>query len=69
MIPGENGYDFEDQDQFRQGLDRIFADPAWLPQAAERSAQVASRFGKEAFGESVEAVYELVLQDGMEEMS
>ena len=69
MIPGENGYDFEDQDQFRQGLDRIFADPAWLPQAAERSAQVASRFGKEAFGESVEAVYELALQDGMEEMS
>lgn len=62
MIRGENGYDFTDEAQFRQGLDAIIRDEAWLQQARACSERIAARYGKEAFGQSVEEVYRLVYQ-------
>lgn len=59
MVPGENGYDFVDEDQFRQGLEKILEDPQWLQKAGECSERVAARFGKEAFGAAAEDVYRL----------
>lgn len=62
MIRGENGYDFTDEAQFRQGLDAILRDEAWLRQAGQCSERIAARYGKDAFGDAVEEVYQLVCQ-------
>lgn len=63
MIPGENGYDYEDQEGFTQGLAAILADDQWRRTASKRSRQIAASFGKDAFGMAVEGIYESVLQD------
>lgn len=58
MVVGENGYDFEDVEGFRQGLEAIMQDDAWRAKAGKRSEQIAAAYSEEAFGASVEAVYE-----------
>lgn len=62
MVRGENGYDYTDFEEFRQGLDAILADPQWRSAAGERSRQIAASFGKDAFGSAVEDIYEDLLQ-------
>ena len=61
MVQGENGFDYTDAEGFTQGLDAMLADYQWRQQAGERSCQIASSFGKNAFGAAVEGVYESVL--------
>ena len=61
MVRGENGYDYTDEEGFRQGLAAIVADYRWCAAAGERSRQIASSFGKDAFGSAVENIYENVL--------
>ena len=67
VIPGENGYMFTNAEEFRQGLDDIFADEGWLGRASHHSRTVAARFDKEAFGAAVEKVYKTVCQTSMQE--
>jgi 1,2-diacylglycerol 3-alpha-glucosyltransferase len=61
MVQGENGFDYTDAEGFTQGLDAMLEDSQWRRQASERSCQIASSFGKNAFGAAVEGVYESVL--------
>ncbi len=63
LIPGENGYTFTNEAQFRSGLTAIVSDPAWRAAAGERSRQIAAGFDKEAFGDHVEAIYEDVIKE------
>jgi 1,2-diacylglycerol 3-alpha-glucosyltransferase len=63
MLVGENGYDYEDQEGFRKGLEAIASDPDWRKTAAEHSRRIAEAFSKDAFGDAVETVYENVLQE------
>lgn len=63
MVQGENGYDYTDAAGFRQGLEAILSDEQWRKQAGVRSEQIAARFGKDAFGEAVEAVYNSVVDN------
>lgn len=59
MDPGKNGYEFTDIQSFLEGLDRIFADGKWRAAAAQRSREIAAGFGCDAFGQSVEKIYEM----------
>lgn len=61
MIPGENGYDYTDCQEFCQHLSAILSDAVWREQAGQRSLQIAHRYSKDAFGVAVEEVYEAVL--------
>lgn len=61
MVYGENGYDYTTPETFRRGLNLILSDPQWRVEAAARSEQIASAFGKDAFGAAVEEVYRSVL--------
>ena len=67
MVTGENGYDYEDYDGFRRGLEAIVSDPDWRVSAGERSRQIAASFGKDAFGTAVEDIYEDLLQPDAQE--
>ncbi len=62
LIQGENGYEFTNETEFLESLDKILENPEWLISAGKRSEQIATRFGKSAFGDAVEAVYKEVLQ-------
>ncbi|MBQ3216162.1 MAG: glycosyltransferase [Oscillospiraceae bacterium] len=62
MVEGENGYAFTDADSFREGLDKMLANPQWREQAGQRSREIAAGFGKEAFGAAVEKVYHSVIK-------
>lgn len=58
IMQGENGYQYNDETEFQDCLERILSDPAWLVSAGRYSEQVANTFDKRTFGEAVERVYE-----------
>lgn len=62
IVQGENGYEYTNEDEFLDHLDAMLADPQWRKEAGKRSEEVASTFGKDAFGDAVEDVYESVIQ-------
>ncbi len=62
LIPGENGYDYTDEQQFCEALDAILSDPQWRVEAGHHSEQIAAAFGKDVFGDSMEEVYKSVLE-------
>ncbi len=57
---GENGYEYTSSDEFLQAIDAVM-DPAWRQSATRRSEEIASSFGKKAFGDAIENIYESVL--------
>lgn len=61
MVCGENGYEYTDAEQFRQGLAAILSDEQWRFDASVCSREIADSFGKEAFGAAVEKVYRSLL--------
>lgn len=61
LIPGENGYAFRSEDDFYAALDILRSDPNLRARAGLRSREIADSFGKEHFGDSVEAIYDDVL--------
>lgn len=67
MVVGENGYDYQDYEGFRCGLEAIASDADWRKAASERSRQIAASFGKDAFGVAVEDIYEDLLQNEVQE--
>ncbi len=62
LIPGENGYTYTNDEEFRAGLRRIADDPDWRSAASDRSRQIAASFDKHTFGDHVEAIYKDVIK-------
>ena len=63
LSEGDNGFCYDDEDDFLQALRRISADPQWRATAGRRSKEIAASFDKTQFGTSVEAVYDDVLTE------
>lgn len=62
LQPGINGYTYTTEAEFLEKLAAISADPLWRQNAGRKSVQIASTFDKSAFGDSVEAIYDAVVQ-------
>ncbi len=61
LIPGENGYTYTNEQEFKSALDAICADPDWRARAGKKSLEIAADYDKSSFGQSVEDVYTSVL--------
>lgn len=58
---GENGYEYTSAEEFLKAIDTVLEDPEWREEASKRSEEIAAGFGKKAFGDAIENVYESVL--------
>lgn len=58
LVPGENGYTYTAWPEFQAAVDAICADPQWRKAAGNKSRQIASRFDKHVFANSIEAIYD-----------
>ena len=58
---GENGFEYTNAEEFLQDIDEVLEDPHWREAASKRSEEIAQSFGKKAFGEAIENIYESVL--------
>ena len=58
---GENGFEYTNAEEFIQDIDEVLEDPQWREAASKRSEEIAQSFGKKAFGEAIENIYESVL--------
>ena len=58
---GENGYEYTSAEEFLKAIDAVLEDPEWREEASKRSEEIAAGFGKKAFGDAIENVYESVL--------
>ena len=58
---GENGFEYTNAEEFLQDIDEVLEDPQWREAASKRSEEIAQSFGKKAFGEAIENIYESVL--------
>ncbi len=61
LIPGWNGYDFQDRDGLIKGLDTVFFNPNGIPYG-ENSKNKMKKYSSEEFARNVERVYEEVIQ-------
>lgn len=61
LIAGENGCTFTTEDEFLAAVDLICTDPEWRKRTGARSQEIASRYDKTVFGDSVEALYDAIL--------
>lgn len=58
---GENGYEYTNDREFLDAILSVMADPQWREEASRKSQKIAASFGKKAFGEAIEGIYESVL--------
>lgn len=58
---GENGYAYTNGGEFLKGIDALTEDPKWRREAAKRSEEIAASFGKTAFADAIESLYESVI--------
>lgn len=58
---GENGYEYKDEEDFLDCIDRITNDTEWREEAGKRSEEIAATFDKETFAESIEKIYKDIL--------
>ena len=61
LQPGENGYEYTSAEEFLKAIDAVM-DPQWRQEASRRSEDIAAQFGKKAFGEAIEQIYESVIE-------
>lgn len=61
LVEGQNGYEYEAEEEFCHLLDIILQNPEWCHVAGEQSAQIASGFDKTSFAQKIEDVYEAVV--------
>ena len=61
---GENGYEYTDDSDFLAFIDAIAKDPNWREDASKISEQIAGNFDKSVFGDSIEDVYNEVVEEG-----
>ena len=59
---GENGYEYTNEEEFLNCIDRIAGDPEWRAEASKRSEEIAATFDKETFADSIEKVYKNILE-------
>jgi len=57
LIHGKNGYAFSSEETFGRYLETMIEDPQWREAAGAVSREIAQRFDKRTFAESVEAIY------------
>ena len=58
---GENGYEYNDEEEFFNSINFIIQNPTWLTHAGKRSEEIASGFDKHTFGDAIEKIYESVI--------
>lgn len=61
LVPGQNGCTYTTDEEFLAAVDRICSDPEWRKYAGLKSQEIASRYDKTVFGDSVEALYNSIL--------
>ena len=61
IAPGENGYEYTNEEEFLQSIDTISNDPSWREEAGKRSERIAASFDKTAFADAIEKVYQSIL--------
>ena len=62
LMPGQNGYEYNDETEFLKGIDAIVDDPEWRRNAGKLSEEIASKFDKASFGNAIEELYESVVK-------
>ena len=60
LVEGENGYEYEAEQEFCELLDTILNNPDWCRAAGMQSAKIAESFDKSQFATKIEDVYEAV---------
>lgn len=60
LFPGENGYEFNNPEEFLSGADSIADDPEWRIRAGHRSEEIAAAFDKGSFADTMEGIYQSV---------
>ena len=61
LVEGQNGWEYEAEEEFCGILDSILAHPDCCRTAGTQSEQIAAAFDKECFAEKIEQIYEEVL--------
>lgn len=62
LFEGQNGWEYEAQEEFCSLLDAILARPQQCREAGDQSRQIAAGFDKECFAQKIEQIYEAVVQ-------
>lgn len=62
VVDGENGYQYDDEEDFVEKLGFAVADPTWREKAAAKSEAIASLYDKETFGCALEDIYKSLLE-------
>lgn len=62
LLLGQNGYTYSDERGFMDALLYIVSDSKWRESAGLKSRELASRFDKRIFADSVESVYDCTLK-------
>ena len=58
LLPGENGYEFTNEEEFLDGVNKLADDPVLRASAGHRSEEIAASFDKKAFGEAIAEIYQ-----------
>lgn len=62
LLPGQNGYTYQDAPGFMDALSQIVSDSQWRQSAGKISREIANQFDKRIFGNSVESIYDRALK-------
>ena len=60
LVEGQNGFEYEAEEEFCSLLDTFLANPEWCEKAGAQSTQIAANFDKALFAEKIEDIYEAV---------
>ena len=60
ILEGQNGYEYEAEEEFCEIIDTILGHPEWCRAAGSQSEQIAAVYDKSHFAEQIEDVYEMV---------
>ncbi len=64
IYQGVNGYSYSKEEEFIKYLDEIAISDEWRKQASEKSNEISKKFDKSVFGDSVEKIYNELLNKG-----
>lgn len=61
LVEGENGWEYEAEEEFCGIIDAILHHPEWRRDAGQKSTAIASAYDKNAFADRIEDIYEKVV--------
>ena len=61
IVEGQNGYEYEAEEEFCEIIDTIMEHPEWCRAAGSQSEQIAAVYDKSHFAEQIEDIYEAVV--------